>query len=103
MFPPCSRVGMLEPSNNGKKISFSSDDGWLEVVQSLIRVIPLDDPLGPAVITLLLDECPLPTKVRGWYTRVCVCVPVRLVGWVLRHTAALLSLQLPDNQSLENQ
>lgn len=40
------------------------DDGWLEVVQSLIRVIPLDDPLGPAVITLLLDECPLPTKVR---------------------------------------
>lgn len=41
------------------------DDGWLEVVQSLIRVIPLDDPLGPAVITLLLDECPLPTKVRG--------------------------------------
>uniref|UniRef100_A0A3B3TXK0 Ring finger and SPRY domain containing 1 n=1 Tax=Poecilia latipinna TaxID=48699 RepID=A0A3B3TXK0_9TELE len=37
-------------------------DGWLEVVQSLIRVIPLDDPLGPAVITLLLDECPLPTK-----------------------------------------
>lgn len=48
-----------------------SDDGWLEVVQSLIRVIPLDDPLGPAVITLLLDECPLPTKVRGFY--VCVC------------------------------
>lgn len=42
---------------------FLSDDGWLEVVQSLIRVIPLDDPLGPAVITLLLDECPLPTKV----------------------------------------
>lgn len=50
---------------------FPSDDGWLEVVQSLIRVIPLDDPLGPAVITLLLDECPLPTKVRGC---VCVCV-----------------------------
>uniref|UniRef100_A0A452GX62 Uncharacterized protein n=1 Tax=Gopherus agassizii TaxID=38772 RepID=A0A452GX62_9SAUR len=37
-------------------------EGWLEVVQSLIRVIPLEDPLGPAVITLLLDECPLPTK-----------------------------------------
>lgn len=48
------------------QINFISviDDGWLEVVQSLIRVIPLDDPLGPAVITLLLDECPLPTKVR---------------------------------------
>lgn len=46
--------------------SHFSDDGWLEVVQSLIRVIPLDDPLGPAVITLLLDECPLPTKVSGF-------------------------------------
>ncbi len=34
-------------------------------MQSLIRVIPLDDPLGPAVITLLLDECPLPTKVSS--------------------------------------
>ena len=39
------------------------EEGWLKVVQSVIRVIPLDDPLGPAVITLLMDECPLPTKV----------------------------------------
>lgn len=52
-------------------LSTSSDDGWLEVVQSLIRVIPLDDPLGPAVITLLLDECPLPTKVSGSCVRWC--------------------------------
>ncbi|XP_078607488.1 RING finger and SPRY domain-containing protein 1-like [Branchiostoma floridae x Branchiostoma japonicum] len=36
--------------------------GWLSVVHSLINVIPMDDPLGPAVIILLLDECPLPTK-----------------------------------------
>lgn len=40
-----------------------SEDGWLQVVESLVVSIPLDDPLGPAVITLLLDECPLPTKV----------------------------------------
>ena len=39
------------------------ESGWLAVVHSLIHVIPMDDPLGPAVITLLLDECPLPTKV----------------------------------------
>ena len=39
------------------------ESGWLAVVHSLIHVIPVDDPLGPAVITLLLDECPLPTKV----------------------------------------
>lgn len=38
------------------------DSGWLNVVKSLIRVIPLEDPLGPAVIALLLDECPLPTR-----------------------------------------
>uniref|UniRef100_A0A2C9KVK7 RING finger and SPRY domain-containing protein 1 n=1 Tax=Biomphalaria glabrata TaxID=6526 RepID=A0A2C9KVK7_BIOGL len=40
------------------------DQGWLNVVKSLIRVIPMEDPLGPAVIALLLDECPLPTKVN---------------------------------------
>ncbi|KAJ8302942.1 hypothetical protein KUTeg_019338 [Tegillarca granosa] len=39
-----------------------TEEGWLDVVKSLIMAIPIDDPLGPAVITLLLDECPLPTK-----------------------------------------
>lgn len=48
---------------NVTSVLWLTDEGWLEVVQSLIRVIPLEDPLGPAVITLLLDECPLPTKV----------------------------------------
>lgn len=39
-----------------------SQSGWLEMVSSLIHSIPIEDPLGPAVVTLLLDECPLPTK-----------------------------------------
>jgi len=39
-----------------------TDQGWLSVIKSLIQVIPIEDPLGPAVIALLLDECPLPTK-----------------------------------------
>jgi hypothetical protein len=39
------------------------EPGWLQVMKSLISVIPMDDPLGPAVVILLLDECPLPTKV----------------------------------------
>jgi hypothetical protein len=39
------------------------EEGWLALVTSMVRVIPLEDPLGPAVITLLLDDCPLPTKV----------------------------------------
>ena len=29
----------------------------------MVEVIPIEDPLGPANITLLLDDCPLPTKV----------------------------------------
>lgn len=40
------------------------DQGWQNVVKSLISVIPMEDPLGPAVVALLLDECPLPTKVN---------------------------------------
>ncbi|XP_070575389.1 RING finger and SPRY domain-containing protein 1-like [Ptychodera flava] len=39
-----------------------TESGWLEVANSMINVIPMDDPLGPAVITLLIDECPLPTR-----------------------------------------
>lgn len=38
------------------------EEGWLQLVRSLVDVIPLSDPLGPAVMTLLLDDCPLPTK-----------------------------------------
>lgn len=38
------------------------ENGWLTVVNSMVHVIPMEDPLGPAVITLLLDDCPLPTK-----------------------------------------
>lgn len=38
------------------------EKGWLVVVTSLIQSIPLEDPLGAAVITLLLDQCPLPSK-----------------------------------------
>ena len=39
-----------------------TESGWLDVVIGLIIHIPMDEPLGPAVIDLLLDECPLPTK-----------------------------------------
>jgi len=38
-----------------------NEEGWLQLVKALIDVIPLKDPLGPAVMTLLLDDCPLPT------------------------------------------
>lgn len=36
--------------------------GWIQLVKSLIRVVPIEHPMGPSVITLLLDDSPLPTK-----------------------------------------
>lgn len=43
------------------------EHGWVNVVKTLIEVIPRDDPLGPAVVTLLIEECPLPSKVRQFF------------------------------------
>lgn len=36
--------------------------GWTELVRSLMRVVPVEHPMGPSVIALLLDDSPLPTK-----------------------------------------
>lgn len=38
------------------------EEGWIQVVKSMINVIPMHNPLGPSVITLLLDDCPLPSR-----------------------------------------
>lgn len=38
------------------------EGGWVAVVHAMIYTIRIQDTLGPAVITLLMDECPLPTK-----------------------------------------
>ncbi|XP_023245469.1 RING finger and SPRY domain-containing protein 1-like isoform X2 [Copidosoma floridanum] len=38
------------------------EDGWIQVVSSMVNVIPMHNPLGPSVITLMLDDCPLPSK-----------------------------------------
>ena len=40
------------------------EDGWIQVVSSMVNVIPMHNSLGPSVMTLLLDDCPLPSKVR---------------------------------------
>ncbi|CAH0547332.1 unnamed protein product [Brassicogethes aeneus] len=52
--PPSSMVILHNIADN--------EEGWIQVVNSMINVIPLSDPLGPSVITLLLDDCPLPSK-----------------------------------------
>ena len=39
------------------------EEGWLSVVKSCIFAIPLEDSLGAAFVCLILDECPLPTRV----------------------------------------
>lgn len=43
------------------------EDGWIQVVNSMVNVIPMNNPLGPSVIILLLDDCPLPSKVRIYF------------------------------------
>lgn len=50
------------PSMMTLHVIADKESGWLTVVSSLINKIPIEDPLGPAVILLLLDDCPLPTK-----------------------------------------
>lgn len=56
--------------------------GWLAIVYSMISKITTADPLGPAVITLILDECPLPSKVSNpcnlYSGEICVfyCLPL---------------------------
>ena len=41
-----------------------TETGWIMVLSSLIRAVPLDDVLGPSAITLFIDHCPLPSKVK---------------------------------------
>lgn len=36
--------------------------GWVQLVKSMLRVVPIDHPMGPSVIMLLLDDSPLPSK-----------------------------------------
>uniref|UniRef100_A0A5S6PK19 Bm3401 n=1 Tax=Brugia malayi TaxID=6279 RepID=A0A5S6PK19_BRUMA len=53
-----------EPPTQLLKLNLIADKegGWIMVVMCLIDVIPIEEPLGPAVITLFLDESPLPTR-----------------------------------------
>lgn len=39
-------------------------DGWVRVISSMINVIPTNNPLGSSVVTLLLHDSPLPSKVQ---------------------------------------
>ena len=63
-----------------------TEQGWLDVAKSLIQAIPMKDPLGPAVITLLLDECPLPSKVRylSNYAFICIYEIISIFGLLIR-------------------
>lgn len=38
------------------------EEGFIQVIKSMVNVIPMQEPLGPSVITLLLDDCPLPSR-----------------------------------------
>uniref|UniRef100_F1KY53 RING finger and SPRY domain-containing protein 1 n=1 Tax=Ascaris suum TaxID=6253 RepID=F1KY53_ASCSU len=53
-----------EPPTPLLKLNLIADKegGWVLVVICLIEAVPAEDALGPAVITLFLDEGPLPTN-----------------------------------------
>ncbi|UYV76223.1 RSPRY1 [Cordylochernes scorpioides] len=38
------------------------DSGWLSVINAMIRAIPSDHPHGPALMAIVLEDCPLPAK-----------------------------------------
>lgn len=59
--------------------------GWLAIVYSMINKITTADPLGPAVITLILDECPLPSKVCLQMTIYEVVLCALVFVWVELH------------------
>lgn len=53
-----------EPSNAMQKLHMISETeiGWLVVISSLINKVDLDHPFGSALILLILEDAPLPTK-----------------------------------------
>ena len=42
----------------------SNEKGWIKIMIELVNRIELDDPIGPSIISLFLDEFPIPTPVR---------------------------------------
>lgn len=53
-----------EPSNSMQKLHMISETeiGWLVVISSLINKVDLEHPFGSALILLILEDAPLPTK-----------------------------------------
>ncbi|XP_038216593.1 RING finger and SPRY domain-containing protein 1-like isoform X2 [Zerene cesonia] len=38
------------------------EEGWIQMISSMVHVIPIENPFGPTAISILLDACPLPSK-----------------------------------------
>jgi hypothetical protein len=41
----------------------SNEKSWIKILIALVERVKLNDPLGPTIIALFLEECPLPSKV----------------------------------------
>lgn len=57
-------AALNEPSNAMQKLHLISETeiGWLVVINSLINKVDLEHPFGSALILLILEDAPLPTK-----------------------------------------
>ncbi|XP_047524393.1 RING finger and SPRY domain-containing protein 1-like isoform X1 [Pieris napi] len=38
------------------------EEGWIQMITSMVNVIPIENPFGPTAISILLDACPLPSR-----------------------------------------
>lgn len=57
-------TALNEPSNSMQKLHMISETeiGWIIVISSLINRVDLDHPFGSALIFLILEDAPLPTR-----------------------------------------
>ena len=53
---------------------FWINNTYFQLVRAFVHVIPVSDPLGPAVMSLLLDDCPLPTRLYIYIYKVVISV-----------------------------
>ena len=76
---PCMRSDDQDPPWSLVQLHRIAEEehGWVRVFSTLLTVIPVDDPLGPAAITLLLDDCSLPTKVLIDSSFSFLCFPMK--------------------------
>lgn len=61
---PCVHIDCSEPPPSMTRLHDITEtaSGWIQLVKSLIDIVPIQHPMAASMITLLLDDSWLPTK-----------------------------------------